>query len=67
MLVDTLFSEMQQQRLPAQVHSVYVTAFQIVDETIQDLLQSQQPDDHTKQQSSKGQHTHVLHSPLCCG
>ena len=55
MLVDTLFSEMQQQRLPVQVHSVYVTAFQIVDETIQDLLQRQQPDDHPQQRSSKGQ------------
>ena len=60
MLADMLFSEMQQQRLPVQVRSVYMTAFQIVDETIQDLLQTQQPGDHTKQRSSKGQHTHLL-------
>lgn len=55
MLVDTLFSEMQQQRLPAQVQSVYMTAFQIVNETIQDLVQPQQPTDDAKQWSSKGQ------------
>lgn len=57
MLVDTLFSEMQQQRLPAQVQSVYMTAFQIVNETIQDLVQSQQSDADAKQWSSKGQLT----------
>ena len=60
MLADMLFSEMQQQRLPVQVRSVYMTAFQIVDETIQDLLQTQQPGDHTQQRSSKGQHMHLL-------
>lgn len=60
MLADMLFSEMQQQRLPVQVRSVYMTAFQIVDETIKDLLHTQQPGDHTKQRSSQGQHTHLL-------
>ena len=60
MLVDALFSEMQQQQVPVQVQSVYVTAFQIVDETIQDLLQTQQPADHPKQRSSKGPHANLL-------
>lgn len=57
MLVDTLFSEMQQQRLPAQVQSVYMTAFQIVNETIQDLVQTQQPEVDPTHLSSKGQLT----------
>lgn len=60
MLVDTLFSEMQQQRLPAQVQSVYMTAFQIVNETIQDLVQTQQFADGSKQWPSRGQLTLLL-------
>ena len=59
MLVEALFSEMQQQRLPAQVHSVYVTAFQIVNESIQDLLQTQQPDAGAKPRHLKGELTHL--------
>ena len=43
LLVESLFSEMQQPRLAVEVHSVYVTAFQIVNESIQDLLQTQNP------------------------
>ncbi|KAL0034861.1 hypothetical protein WJX77_010604 [Trebouxia sp. C0004] len=38
-LVESLFLEIQQRQLPAEVQSVYVTAFQIMNETIQDLLQ----------------------------
>lgn len=54
LLVDSLFSEIQQQRLPAEVQSVYVTAFQIMNETIQDLLHTHMPVSDSKQQQKKG-------------
>ena len=62
MLVEALFSEMQQQRVASQVQSVYVTAFQIMDETIQDLLQPQQPDADSRQHRRRGE----LHTPPFC-
>lgn len=64
MLVETLFSEMKQRRLPAEVHSVYVTAFQIVNESIQDLVQTQHPGAGAHQPHLKGEHTHT-DTPRC--
>ena len=65
MLVESLFSEMNQQRLGAQVHSVYVTAFQIVNESIQDLLQTRHPGADPNQRHVKGELSNTLSTPLC--
>ncbi|KAL0028659.1 hypothetical protein WJX79_008659 [Trebouxia sp. C0005] len=53
-LVESLFLEIQQRRLPAEVQSVYVTAFQIMNETIQDLLQIREAEADAKQSHKRG-------------
>ncbi|KAL0051815.1 hypothetical protein WJX82_002647 [Trebouxia sp. C0006] len=53
-LVESLFLEIQQRRLPAEVQSVYVTAFQIMNETIQDLLQMREAEADAKQSHRRG-------------
>lgn len=65
MLVNSLLSEMMQQRLGTQVHSVYVTAFQIVNESIQDLLQTQHAGADRRQRRLKGERTNTLPTHLC--
>ena len=74
-LVESLFLEIQQRRLPAEVHSVYVTAFQIMNETIQDLLQTHGAEADTKQRKKgkeacrkgmlKGMSCAFTPGPLC--
>ena len=49
-----MFLEIQQRRLPAEVQSVYVTAFQIMNETIQDLLQMREAEAEVKQSHRRG-------------
>lgn len=53
-MVESLFLEIQQRRLPAEVQSVYVTAFQIMNETIQDLLQMREAEADAKQSHRRG-------------
>ena len=52
--MESLFLEIQQRRLPAEVQSVYVTAFQIMNETIQDLLQMREAEVEVKQSHRRG-------------
>ena len=52
--MESLFLEIQQRRLPAEVQSVYVTAFQIMNETIQDLLQMREVEADAKQSHRRG-------------
>ena len=54
LLVQKLFQEMQDRRTSARVQSVYITAFQILGEAVQDLLQTPAPAALSKQQRSKG-------------
>ena len=54
MLVQKLLEEMQDDCLPTKVQSVYMTAFQILGESIQDLLQTPAPGATDKQQTGKG-------------
>ena len=54
-LVDRLFYQIDQGQQPAQVHSVYMTAFQIQDERIQDLLQAQPSISSARQLQRKGE------------
>ncbi len=49
-----MFLEIQQRRLPAEVQSVYVTAFQIMNETVQDLLQMREAEAEVKQSHRRG-------------
>lgn len=71
-LVENLFLEIQQRRLPAEVQSVYVTAFQIMNETIQDLLQMHEAEADAKQSHRRGQEytmlvrMHVGNGPCIC-
>jgi len=58
--VESLFLEIQQRRLPAEVQSVYVTAFQIMNETVQDLLQMREAEAEVKQSHRRGKECTML-------
>ena len=58
--MESLFLEIQQRRLPAEVQSVYVTAFQIMNEAIQDLLQMREAETDVKQSHRRGKGSTLL-------
>ena len=63
--MESLFLDIQQRRLPAEVQSVYVTAFQIVNETIQDLLQMREAEAELKQSHNRRKGCTMLKMCAC--